>query len=100
PTLSEKIEKYIVRECLDFMPQQIDSVKDREMLCRMAARPKRSHDIRLGFPILRFHLIAEVLIDGGGTCAVEKHQDFEFLFHVIFVRFVIPSVVEESLISL
>jgi len=51
-------------------------------------------------PILRFHFLAEVLIDGGGTCAVEKDEDFEFLFHAIFVLFVIPSVVEESLISL
>jgi hypothetical protein len=63
----------------------------------MAERPERSHDVRLGFPILRFHLLAEVLIETGGTCAVEKHEDFEFLFHVVFVGFVIPSEVEESL---
>ena len=70
------------------------------MLRRVAKRAERGHDVRLGLPILRFHLLAEILIDGGGTCAVEKDEDFEFLFHVIFVRFVIPSVVEESLFSL
>jgi hypothetical protein len=58
----------------------------------MAERPERSHDVRLGFPILRFHLLAEVLIETGGTCAVEKHEDFEFLFH----DFVMSSEVETS----
>src|SRR5439155_19713048 len=50
----------------------------------------------LGLPILRVHLLAEVLIETGGTCAVEKHEDFELLFHAIFVLFVIPSVVENG----
>src|SRR4029077_19606536 len=53
------------------------------MLCRMADGPERSHDVRFGFPILRFHFLAEVLIERCRTCAVEKHEDFEFLFHAI-----------------
>jgi hypothetical protein len=66
------------------LPQKIDIIKDGEMLCRMAVRAERTHDVRLGFPILRFHLLAEVLIETGGTCAVEKYEDFEFLFHAIW----------------
>src|SRR5205823_10073865 len=54
------------------------------MLRRVAKRAECGHDVRLSLPILRFHLLAEVLIDGGGTCAVEKDEDFEFLFHVLF----------------
>src|SRR5207249_6861588 len=42
---------------------------------------ERGHDVRLGFPILRFHFLTEILIDSGRAGAVEKHEDFEFLFH-------------------
>src|SRR6184192_1454403 len=28
-------------------------------------------------------LLCEILIDGCWTCAVEKHEDFKFLFHVV-----------------
>jgi hypothetical protein len=66
------------------LPEKIDIVEDREMLRRVTERAERGHDVRLGFPILCFQLLAEVLVDRGGTCAVEQHQDFEFLFHAIW----------------
>jgi len=98
PELFDKVEKNIGRERLQFLPEKIDIVEDREMFRRVTERAERGHDVRLGFPILCFQLLAEVLIDGGWTGAVEKNQNFEFLFHAIFVVFVIPSGVEESLI--
>jgi hypothetical protein len=82
--LFDEVEKNIGRERLQFLPEKIDIVENGEMLRRVAERAERGHDVRLGLPILRFHLLAEVLIDGGGTCTVEKHEDFEFLFHVIW----------------
>jgi hypothetical protein len=39
--------------------------------------------LAFGLPILGFHLLAEILIDGGRACAVEEDEDFEFLFHAI-----------------
>src|SRR5213596_3276262 len=57
---------------------------------------ERPHHVRFCFPVLRFQLLREVLVEGGRTCAVEEYQDFEFLFHAIFVLFVIPSVVENG----
>src|SRR5437667_8701967 len=82
--LFDQVEKNIGREGFQFLPEKIDIVKNGEMLRRVAKRAERGHDVRLSLPILRFHFLAEVLIDGGGTCAVEKDEDFEFLFHVIW----------------
>src|SRR5260370_24131487 len=55
------------------------------MLRRVCELAERSHDVRLCFPVLGFQLFSEVLIELGRTCAVKEHEDFEFLFHVIFV---------------
>jgi hypothetical protein len=98
PELFDEIEKNVGRERLQFLPEKIDIVEDREMFRRVTERAERRHDVRFGFPILRLQLLAEVLIDSSGTCAVKKNENFEFLFHAIFVVFVIPSGVEESLI--
>ena len=54
------------------------------MLRRVAERAERGQDVRLGFPILRLHLLAQILVDRGRTDGVEKGEDFEFLFHVIW----------------
>ena len=81
PELFDKVEKNIGRKRLQFLPKKIDIIEDREMFRRVTERAERGHDVRLGFPILRFQLLAEVLIDGGRTCAVEKNENFEFLFH-------------------
>ena len=98
PELFDQVEKNIGRARLQFLPEKIDIVEDREMFRRVTERAERGHDVRFGFPILCLQLLAEVLIDCRWTCAVEKHEDFKFLFHAIFVVFVIPSGVEESLI--
>src|SRR5947207_7281401 len=81
--LFDEIEKNIRRERLQFLPEKIDIVKNGKMLPRVAERAERGHDVRLGLPILRFHLLAEVLIDGSGTCAVEEDEDSEFFLHAI-----------------
>src|SRR4029450_1352991 len=84
PELFDKVEKDIGRERLQFLPEKIDIVEDREMFGRVTERAERGHDVRLGFPILCFQLLAKVLIDGRRTCAVEKNENFEFLFHAIW----------------
>ena len=89
--LFDQIENDIGRERLQFLPQQIDIIKDGEMLRCVPERAERVHDVRLGFPIFRFQFVAEILVDGGRTCAVEKHENFEFLFHVLFSSAVILS---------
>ena len=68
------------------------------MLSRVTDRAQRGHNIRLGFPVLRLQLLREILVDGCGTCAVEEHENFEFLFHDFLRLFVSTSEVEESLI--
>src|SRR6202040_3849145 len=77
-----EIENHIGREGLQFLPEQIEIVKDGEMLRRVAELTERGQDVGLGLPILRFHLRAEVLVDRRGTNRVEKGEDFEFLLHV------------------
>ena len=94
--LFDQIEKDVGRERLQFLAQKIDIVVDGEMLGRVAERAERAHDIGFGLPFFRFQFIAEILINRGRTCAVEEHQDFEFLFHDCVVS-VIPTEVEESL---
>ena len=41
---------------------------------------ERGQHVRLGLPFLRFHFLAEILVDRRRTCAVEQHENFEFLF--------------------
>ena len=60
-----QIENYVGREAFQFLPQQIEVVEDGEVFCGVAERTERGQDVRLGFPILRFHLLAQVLIDRG-----------------------------------
>ena len=83
PELLDEVEKNIGSEGFQFLAKKIDIVVDREMLRRVAERAKRCHDVRLGLPVLCLQLLREILIDGCRTCAVEKHQHFKFLFHVV-----------------
>src|SRR4051812_39698577 len=66
------------------------------MLRGVTERAERLHDIGFGLPFLCFQLIAEILIDLGGTCAVEEHKDFELPFHALCLVIVIPSEVENG----
>ena len=79
--LFDQVEKNVRREGLEFLPHKIDIVVDGEMLGGVTELAERGHDVRLGFPILRLHFLREILIDSGRAGAVEKHEDFEFLFH-------------------
>ena len=72
------------------MPEQIEIVEDGEMLRRVTKLAERGQDVRLGFPILRLHLRAQVLVDRRRTDGVEKREDFEFLFHGYLVRLNLP----------
>ena len=78
-----QIKNYVGREGFQFLPQQIEIIKDGEMFCGVAEHAERTQDVCLSFPILGFHLLAQVLIDGGRPDGVEKGQNFEFLFHAI-----------------
>ena len=93
--LVDQIEKDIGREGLQFLPQQIEIVEDGQMLRCVAQRAERGQHVRLGLPIFRFQLLAEILVDGRRTCAVEERENFEFLFHVRSFR-AERSGVEES----
>src|SRR5207302_9508571 len=75
---------------------QIDIIVNGEILRTVSELAERGHNVRFGFPVLGFQLLGEILIERGRTCAVEEHEDFEFLFHVLFVLFVIPSEVENG----
>ena len=76
-----EVEKNVRRERFQLLPEQIEIVEDGEMLRRVTERAERVQDVRLGLPILRLHLRAQVLVDRGRTDGVEKGEDFEFLFH-------------------
>jgi hypothetical protein len=82
--LFDEVEKNVRSKGLQFLTHKIDIVIDGEMIRRMAERTQRSHNVSLGLPVLRFHLFGEVLVERGRTCAVEKYEDFEFLFHAIW----------------
>ncbi len=82
--LLDEIEKNVRRKRLQFLPNQIDVIVDGEVFRSVTESTQRCHDVRLGFPVLRLQFFREVLIDRGRTCAVEKHEDFEFLFHAIW----------------
>src|SRR5262249_59663011 len=84
PELFDQIEKDIRRECLQFLPQQIDIIIDGEVLRCMAQRPQSVHYIRLGLPLLRFQFVAEILVNSRWTGAVEKDENFELFFHGTF----------------
>ena len=79
-----QIENYVRREAFQFLPQQIEIIKDGEMFGGVAERAERGQDVGLGFPILGLHLLAQVLIDRGRPDGVEKGEDFEFLLHAIW----------------
>jgi hypothetical protein len=71
------------------LPQQIEVVEDGEMLRRVAKRAERSQDVRLGFPILRLHLRAQVLVDRRGNLASKSTRTLSF-FSRYFVRLNLP----------
>ena len=79
-----QIENDVGGEGFQFLPEQIEIVEDGEMLRRVTQLAERRQDVCLGFPILRLHLLAQVLVDRRGTDGVEKREDFEFLLHVIW----------------
>jgi len=89
--LLDQIEKNVRLEAFHLLPDKIDIVEDGEMLGGVTEFAERRHHVRLGLPILRFHLLAQVLVDLGRTNAVEKDEDFEFLFHARYlVRLNLP----------
>ena len=53
------------------------------MLLGVTEGAQRAQDIGLGFPILRLHLLAQILVDLGRPDGVEQGKDLEFLFHTI-----------------
>ena len=84
PKLFDEVEKDVRSEGLQFLAHKIDIVVNGKMLGRVTGRTERGHDIRLSLPVLRFHLLSEILVERRGTCAVKKYEHFEFLFHVIW----------------
>ncbi len=85
-----EVENDVGREAFQFLPEQIEVVEDGEMLGRVAELAERGQNVGLGFPILRLQLRAQVLVDRRRRDGVEKGEDFEFLFHVYFVRLNLP----------
>ena len=89
--LFDQVEKDVRLKAFHFLPDKIDIVEDGEMLGGVAELAERGHHVRLGLPILRLHLLAQVLVDLGRTNAVEKDQDFKSLFHARYlVRLNLP----------
>ena len=66
-----EIEKNIGREAFQLLPDEIEVVEDGQMLRGVAQLTERGEDIFLGLPILRLHLLAQILIDLRGTHGVE-----------------------------
>jgi hypothetical protein len=71
-------------EAFQLLPEQIEVVEDGEVLRCVAESGQRGQKVRLGFPIGCLHLLAQILIDRRGADSVEKGEDFEVLFHVIW----------------
>src|SRR5690349_5888014 len=78
-----QIKNHVRLESCQLLPQEIEIIENGEVLPGMAERAQRAQDIGLGFPILRFHFLAQVLVDLGRPDGVEKSENFEFLFHTI-----------------
>ena len=87
----DQVEKDVRLEAFHLLPDKIDIVEDGEMLRGVTELAQRGHHVRLGFPIFRLHLLAQVLVDLGRADAVEQDQDFESLFHARYlVRLNLP----------
>ena len=56
----------------------------RQVFGGITKRAKGREDVRLSLPILRLHLLAQVLVDGGRPDRVEEGEDFEFFLHAIW----------------
>ena len=82
--LLDQIEKNIRRERFQFLPQKIDIVENREMLGAVTEAAERFHHVGFRFPVFGLHLGREILVDRGRSAAVEKNENFEFLFHCLF----------------
>src|SRR5206468_4233458 len=66
---------------LQFLPQQIEVVENRQMFRRVAKFAEGVEDIRLRLPILGLQLCAEILVERGAGHRVEQRKDFQFAFH-------------------
>jgi len=87
----DQVEKNVRLEAFHFWPDKIDLIEDGEVLGSVTELAERGHHVRLGLPILRLHFLAQVLVDLGRTNAIEKDQDFKFLFHARYlVRLNLP----------
>ena len=88
--LIREVEENVRREGLQLLPEQIEIVENGEMFRGVTEGAERVQDVGLGFPILRLHLRAQILIDRRRSDRVEKREDFEFLFHIYLVRLNLP----------
>ena len=70
-----QIENHVRLEGCQLLPQQIEIIKNGEMFCGVAEGSQRAQDVGLGFPILRLHFLAQVLIDRGRPDGVEQGED-------------------------
>src|SRR6266513_3504610 len=52
-----QIKNYVGREVFQFLPHQIEVIKNGEMFRGVTKRAERAQDVCLSFPILRFHLL-------------------------------------------
>src|SRR5438067_5626390 len=82
--LVRQVENDVRRETLHFLAEQIEVVEDGEVLGRMSERAEGGKHVRLGFPVLGFHFLGQVLVDLGWADRVEQSEDFQFLLHVIW----------------
>src|SRR5689334_4391150 len=78
-----QIKNHVRLEDCQFLSEQIEIIENGEMFLSMTEGAQRAQDVGLGFPILRLHFLAQVLVDLGGPDGVEKSENFEFLFHTI-----------------
>src|SRR5438105_7746439 len=53
-----EIENYVGREVIQFLPDQIEIIKNGEVFCGVTERAERAKDVGFGLPILSLHFLA------------------------------------------
>src|SRR5437868_11045187 len=53
-----EIENYVGREVIQFLPDQIEIIKNGEVFCGVTERAERTQDVGFGLPILSLHFLA------------------------------------------
>src|SRR5262245_49556032 len=89
--LIRQIENYVRVEALELLTQQVEIIKNCEMIRNMTKLRERGHHVRFGLSIFGLEVLAQILVQRRGRQRVEQSKDFKLLLHsYYFVRLNFP----------